>query len=169
MTVSVSSAGYLGNRVDAKVHEPSALLFLWIAQSRTHIEPAWDRSPIIRKTFQVTMVRGCDRTIKQWVGHRVWTLVKLSPSRSAPSIWPNGRIKCCRVDWKGKNLFPVYLRSLQWDYGINVQGDATSEGILALLEWPGGVRYRRSTWARAACPLTWGWRQRVNRALQALE
>jgi hypothetical protein len=26
------------------------------------------------------------------------TLVKLSPSRSAPSIWPNGKIKCCRVD-----------------------------------------------------------------------
>jgi hypothetical protein len=45
-----------------------------------------------------------------------------------------------RLDLRADVNLTWYLRSLQWDYGINVQGDATSEGILALLEWPGGVR-----------------------------
>lgn len=114
MPVSVRSAGYLGNRIDTREHKPSALLFLWIAQSRTPIEPAWDRSPIIRKIFQATMAVGMwsDNQAVSW-RCGVWTLVKLS-LRSVPSTWQNGRTKWCRIDWRRKDLFSVYVRSLQW-------------------------------------------------------
>lgn len=45
----------------------------------------------------------------------VWTLVKLSPLRSAPGIWRNGIKKKSRVDWAIKYLFSAYIRSLKWD------------------------------------------------------
>jgi hypothetical protein len=141
IAVSVISVGYLGssNQIDARMYEPSALLFLWIAQSRTHIDPIWDRSPRMRKIFQDTMAVG-GRTIKQWVGRGVWTPVKLSPSRSAPKYLTeleNQVVQQIQREMTSSFLC-IYVLS-QWYWGTGRCNGPRDIGAVGVT---GGIRYR---------------------------